>query len=425
MCFIDLPKAYDTVDRTLLWQVLTRIGVPPQMIAVIQQFHDGMRACVRPDDGVCSDWFEVEQGLRQGCVLSPLLFKIFCAAILTVVFQSSTEESAILTELVHLKELPTSMGSEPAMDYVRRTVWGMLYADDACIVSRSPQGFARTMEVIVEVCRAFALTVSAKKTEIMCMPPPRAPRTMVQIKAAGQTYKQVQYFTYLGGALTEVPDMSVEIARRTRACWMRIRRYLLELYYQPKVALSLTTRVVKAETIEALLYGCSTWTLRQEHYARLRTLHHGVLLRVIGTQRKRPDHRMTSYNHALEITGCESIETTLRTRRRLGAETLLRMNGGRLPTRIVFGNLEGTVRRGRGEKEKEWTDCVQSDIRAFSITGDWKATALKAEVWVETVTEGGRRFMAAWRKEEVDAARHRQKKEEATRLENLLPQTGV
>ena len=31
---------------------------------------------------------------------------------------------------------------------------------------------------------------------------------------------------------------------------------------------------------------------------------------------------------------------------------------------------------------------------------------LKAEVWVETVTEGGRRFMAAWRKEEVDAARH-------------------
>ena len=60
MCFIDLQKAYDTADRTLLWQVLTRIGVPPQMIAVIRQFHDGMRACMQPDDGVCSDWFEVE-----------------------------------------------------------------------------------------------------------------------------------------------------------------------------------------------------------------------------------------------------------------------------------------------------------------------------------------------------------------------------
>ena len=40
---------------------------------------------------------------------------------------------------------------------------------DACIVSRSPQGLAKMMEVIVEVCRAFALTASAKKTETMCM----------------------------------------------------------------------------------------------------------------------------------------------------------------------------------------------------------------------------------------------------------------
>ena len=153
MCFVDLQKAYDTVDRTLLWQVLTRIGVPPQMIAVIRQFHDGMRACVRPDDGVCSDWFEVEQGLRQGCVLSPLLFNIFFAAVLNVVLQRFSEEPAILAELVHLKEPSTSMGPEPAMDNVRRAVWGMLYADDACIVSRSPQGLAKMMEVIVEVCR--------------------------------------------------------------------------------------------------------------------------------------------------------------------------------------------------------------------------------------------------------------------------------
>ena len=89
----------------------------------------------------------------------------------------------------------------------------------------------------------------------------------------------------------------------------------------------------------------------------------------------------------------------------------------------MFGNLEGAVRRGRGGKEKEWADCVQNDIRAFVITGDWKATALKAEVWVEAVTGGGRRFMTAWRKEEVDAARHRQDKREATRLGKLLSHT--
>ena len=60
---------------------------------------------------------------------------------------------------------------------------------------------------------------------------------------------------------------------------------------------------------------------------------------------------------------------------------------------------------------------------AFGITGDWKAIALKAEVWVEAVMEGGRKIMAAWREEEEDAARHRQEKREATRLRKLLSHT--
>ena len=69
----------------------------------------------------------------------------------------------------------------------------------------------------------------------------------------------------------------------------------------------------------------------------------------------------------------------------------MRMSGGRLPKRIVF-------ERTQGGNEKEWTDCVQSDIPAFGITGVWEARALKAEVWVDMITEGGRRFMVAWRK---------------------------
>ena len=75
--------------------------------------------------------------------------------------------------------------------------------------------------------------------------------------------------------------------------------------------------------------------------------------------------------------------------------------------RIMFGNLEGAVWRGRGGKDKKGIDYVQSDVRAFVIAGDWKARALEAGVWFGTVTEGGRMVMAAWRKEEVNATRHR------------------
>ena len=255
-----------------------------------------------PHDGVCSDWFEVEQGLPQGCVLSPLLFNTFFAAVLTVVFQRFSDDTVILSELVHLKGPLALMGPEPAMDYVRRAVWGMLHADGASIVSRSPQGLAKMMEIIIEVCRTFALTVSAKKTETMCMPPLRTPRTMVRVEAAGQIYKQVKSFTYLGGAVTETPNMSVEIARRTHACWIRIRRYLRELYNQPKVALPLKTRMVKDVAIAALLYGYSTWTNREVRYTKLRTVHHRVLLFASHHRgRKRLDHRRTSYNRALPL----------------------------------------------------------------------------------------------------------------------------
>ena len=67
--------------------------------------------------------------------------------------------------------------------------------------------------------------------------------------------------------------------------------------------------MAKAEAIEALLYGCSTRALYQEHFSKLRTVHHRVFLRTIGAQCKKPDHPMASCNRALEMTGYENIES--------------------------------------------------------------------------------------------------------------------
>ena len=57
---------------------------------------------MRKNDGICKGWFKVAQRLRQGCVLSPLLFNIFFAAVLLVKLQRFSEDAYILADLVYL-----------------------------------------------------------------------------------------------------------------------------------------------------------------------------------------------------------------------------------------------------------------------------------------------------------------------------------
>ena len=83
--------------------MLVRFGVPEKMSTVIRQFHEATRARVRTDVGEHSEWFDVTQGLRQGPVLSPLLFNIFAAVTHAVVVRFS-EDPDIVRDLVHLEE---------------------------------------------------------------------------------------------------------------------------------------------------------------------------------------------------------------------------------------------------------------------------------------------------------------------------------
>ena len=83
------------------------------MIKVIRMFHDGMRARVQLDDGDFSAWFDVCQRLRQGCVLSSLLFNIFFAAVIIVVLHRSAEDPLIVSDLVYLDDAPKGEDGRP------------------------------------------------------------------------------------------------------------------------------------------------------------------------------------------------------------------------------------------------------------------------------------------------------------------------
>ena len=103
MCFIDLIAAYESVDQTLPLAVLSRFGLPPRMNAVNRQFHDGIQACVRLDDGECLDMFDLEQCRRRGCTLAPLLSNMILTAALRVTKKRFLADEVIMDGMVQIQ----------------------------------------------------------------------------------------------------------------------------------------------------------------------------------------------------------------------------------------------------------------------------------------------------------------------------------
>ena len=135
----------------------------------------------------------------------------------------------------------------------------MLYADDAGVVSQSPEQPRKMMGVIMVACVALGLIVSETKTEIMCSSTKGMPESIAtfRLEAAGQVYNQTNELVYLGGNVNHNADVSIEADRRIRNAWCSFRKYTLGLYDRPS-ALELKTRMLRAEVLEAMLYGCDT-----------------------------------------------------------------------------------------------------------------------------------------------------------------------
>ena len=228
----------------------------------------------------------MEQGLRQGCVLAPLLFNILFAAVINVASTRFKADKGTMDALVHLRKKRGAGGRREAIageSVLATPLWGMLYADDAGAVSRSPEQLRKMMGVIVVVGAAFGLTVSEAKTEIMCLRANGMPEstTTFSVKAAGHVYNQTNEFVYLGGNVNHNADLFIEVDRRIRNAWYSFRKYTLELYDRPSAPHELKIRMLRAELLETMLYGCVTWSPRACHYDTLRRVHNSFLTRCI------------------------------------------------------------------------------------------------------------------------------------------------
>ena len=247
----------------------------------------------------------------------------------------------------------------------------MLYADDTGVVSQSSYQPRKMTGTIVVVCAALGLTVSEDKTEITCLRAKGMPEStaIFSVEAAGQVYNQTNDFVFLGGNVNHNANLSIEVDRGIRNAWCSFRKFTLELYDRPSAPLELKTRVLRAEILETLLYGCVTWSPRACHYGTPRRAHDRFVTRCIGWRKhNRADHPISYLDTLIKI-GSQSTEVTLRRRRILFAGFVARMDNTRLPKCVMFGDLMGGAGCVGGQN-KEWLGCFLDDLRELGINAD-------------------------------------------------------
>ena len=79
--FIEYAKLFDCVDHTKLWKILKEMGIPDRWTCLLRNLYAGQEATVRIGHGTI-DWFQIGKEVRQGCILSPCLFKFYAEYIM-------------------------------------------------------------------------------------------------------------------------------------------------------------------------------------------------------------------------------------------------------------------------------------------------------------------------------------------------------
>ena len=154
------------------------------------------------------------------------------------------------------------------------------------------------------VCAAFRLNVSKTKTEIMCLRTKGMPEStaIFSVEKTSQVYNQTNEFLHLGGNVNHNADLSIEADRRMCNAWCSFLKYTLQLYDRTSAPLELKIRMLRAEVLETMLYGCVTWSSSACHYDTLRRTHHNFLTRCISRRKNnRTDHPISYLDASRQV----------------------------------------------------------------------------------------------------------------------------
>ena len=165
-----------------------------------------MVSCVRIGDRL-TEFFDCPVGLRQGCILSPMLFSLFINEIPSSVEQQGMHGIQLLPGLVE--------------------IFLLLFADDIVLISDTPRGLQNQLDVLSSACKDLFLHINLDKTKVMVFRKGGFLGKHKKWHLDGKNIEVVDEYTYLGYTFTTKMSVTkgvyVLAAKGKRACLERVR----------------------------------------------------------------------------------------------------------------------------------------------------------------------------------------------------------
>ena len=242
LCFVDFEKAFDRVRWTKLMDILEKIGVDWRDRRLICNLYINQEAIIRVGNGD-SRPATIGQGLRQGCLLSPILFLVY-------------------SEMMMIEAMD---GIEEGVKVGGKLIKDIRYADDQGMTASSEEGLQRLMDALHNTAKEYNMKINMKKTKVMRIS--REGVGAINIVIDGIKLEQVDQFRYLGSLITSDGRCEQEIKTRigmAKAAFIKRQELLSK-----SLCTALRKRMVKSLVWSVALYASETWTLRQEDIKRL------------------------------------------------------------------------------------------------------------------------------------------------------------
>lgn len=234
-CFIDVKKAFDRVFRAGLWERVAEEGVKGKMWRVLVSIYETVESCVKVNESV-TEWFPVNTGVRQGCILSPLLYALFINGL---VKEINTLNKGI--NITSEKKLST-----------------LLYADDIVLISDNRYALQQMLDTVSAYAKKWRFELNPRKSEVVVFGERFPPRNVIW-KLGEHTIKQVPQYKYLGIELTRTLKWNTYLKRiltkakknMTQALGMGIRGGYTRIRLANIIWMSLVRSIIE--------YGCEIW----------------------------------------------------------------------------------------------------------------------------------------------------------------------